>query len=250
MESAGAQVIPLIHGESEEVTKDKLSKINGVLYPGGGGDYMAMGQMIHDEIVAQNDNGTFYPEWGTCLGFERLALFTASNPDDTLTRIGAHKLSMPLNFTVDPLETKMYCGMNDHQLDDFKHGNFTLNSHSWSITPETMKSDEGLASFWNVTSHTSNEAGDVWVASMEAKDYPIMATQFHPEKPSQVFNGEGINHSWESLQLNHLFADKFVEMARANKNKFADFDERAQYLISNHELLQTTYYPEGMYVFE
>jgi gamma-glutamyl hydrolase len=43
MESAGARVIPLVRGEPEEVTLDKLSKINGVLFPGGDGDYLEYG---------------------------------------------------------------------------------------------------------------------------------------------------------------------------------------------------------------
>jgi len=43
LESAGARVIPLIATESEAVTLDKLSRVNGVLFPGGDGDYLAYG---------------------------------------------------------------------------------------------------------------------------------------------------------------------------------------------------------------
>lgn len=46
MEAAGARVIPLIWNEPKEVTMDKLSKINGVLFPGGDGDYLEYGRTI------------------------------------------------------------------------------------------------------------------------------------------------------------------------------------------------------------
>src|SRR5687768_15658996 len=72
MESAGARVVPLIMGEPEEVTLEKLRKLDGVLMPGGGGDYYDYGEFIYKYIKDQNDIGHYYPLWGTCLGFEFL----------------------------------------------------------------------------------------------------------------------------------------------------------------------------------
>jgi gamma-glutamyl hydrolase len=69
MEAAGARVVPLILGEAEEVTLEKISKLDGVLFPGGDGDYIEMGGNIIRKIMEYNDDGHFYPVWGTCLGF-------------------------------------------------------------------------------------------------------------------------------------------------------------------------------------
>lgn len=69
LESAGARIIPMIRSESREVTLDKLSKVNGILFPGGTGDYIEYGQFIFDTVKQINDNGTYFPLWGTCLGF-------------------------------------------------------------------------------------------------------------------------------------------------------------------------------------
>jgi gamma-glutamyl hydrolase len=69
MEAAGARVVPLILGEAEEVTLEKISKLDGVLFPGGDGDYIEMGGKIIRKIMEYNDDGHFYPVWGTCLGF-------------------------------------------------------------------------------------------------------------------------------------------------------------------------------------
>ena len=46
MKSAGARVVPLIKGEGNDVTQAKLEKLNGVLFPGGAGDYLDIGGFI------------------------------------------------------------------------------------------------------------------------------------------------------------------------------------------------------------
>ena len=48
-------------------------------------------------------------------------------------------------------------------------------------------------------------------ATMEAYRYPFFGTQFHPEKPMDMFNDNtGINHSAESIRLNRYMADRFM----------------------------------------
>lgn len=69
LEAAGARVVPLILNDSIEVTLDKLSKLDGVLFPGGDGDYIDYGGKIMGTIMEYNNAGHFYPVWGTCLGF-------------------------------------------------------------------------------------------------------------------------------------------------------------------------------------
>ena len=46
VQGAGARVIPFIYDEPEDVTIEKLGKVNGVLFPGGGGDYIKIGELI------------------------------------------------------------------------------------------------------------------------------------------------------------------------------------------------------------
>ena len=76
---------------------------------------------------------------------------------------------------------------------------------------------------------------------MEAIDYPFFGTQFHPEKPSELWVDDAINHTWESIKLNDHFSELFVKMARANPNtlgSFVDYKNGA-YDISNYHILQT-----------
>jgi gamma-glutamyl hydrolase len=59
LEGSGAKVVPLIYTEPKEVLAKKISKLNGVLMPGGGGDNIEAGQFILNEVMKNNDNGKF-----------------------------------------------------------------------------------------------------------------------------------------------------------------------------------------------
>jgi len=53
--SSGLRVVPLIVTEDQATTYDKLSKLNGVLMPGGDGDYYDYGKVVYDKIKEFND---------------------------------------------------------------------------------------------------------------------------------------------------------------------------------------------------
>ena len=78
-EAAGARVVPLIMTDDNTVTDEKLSKINGVLFPGGAGNYREIGEYIYKSVIDKNDAGEYYPIWGTCLGYENLARFASDS---------------------------------------------------------------------------------------------------------------------------------------------------------------------------
>ena len=44
-----------------------------------------------------NDNGDYFPLWGTCLGFELLSVLT-SGTDAVLSAVDAENISLPLDF--------------------------------------------------------------------------------------------------------------------------------------------------------
>jgi gamma-glutamyl hydrolase len=93
----------------------------------------------------------------------------------------------------------MYEGLGE-KAQEFSTNNFTYNSHRFGIAPETFKTDSALKNFWDVTAHSLMPNGTAFVASIESKQYPFFGTQFHPEKPGQLWiDGMNINHEWESI---------------------------------------------------
>ena len=103
-------VVPLIMTDDNSVTDEKLSKINGVLFPGGGGDYKEIGDYIYKSLIAKNDAGEQYPLWGTCLGFENMARF-ASDSGNPLKDVVSVNNSLKLDFLKDAKSTKMFGNM-------------------------------------------------------------------------------------------------------------------------------------------
>lgn len=175
MEAQGARVVPLIWGEDEAVTKEKLKHIDGVLFPGGNGDNVDIGRLAFKEIIKNNDEGHFFPAWGTCLGYENMIAYTADSGFDSWGIYDYHKVSLPLKFLKKPSETKMYKGLGPFA-EEFEKKNLTYNSHRYGIAPSTFESDKGLHEFWDVTAESFMPNGTAFVASIEAKKYPIYGT--------------------------------------------------------------------------
>ena len=79
LESAGARSIPIPWDASNELVDEIMSQVNGILYPGGAD--IPLSSAFHRvwEIAHQfNEQGQYFPIWGTCLGFE-IILMLASN---------------------------------------------------------------------------------------------------------------------------------------------------------------------------
>ena len=97
-------MVPIILGEDEDIINEKLSKLNGVLFPGGGGGYIGLGKYVFDKLLDLNKNGTYYPLWGTCLGFEYFLEYSASAGSSVKGDYDYHG-SMTMEFVVNPKDT-------------------------------------------------------------------------------------------------------------------------------------------------
>ena len=210
VKAAGARVVPIVLEDEHSVVDEKLSKLNGILFPGGAGDYLDLGDYVYQSLIKENDAGNFYPIWGTCLGFENLAIF-ASDSGNPLSELESTEHSLVLDFLVtDPKkDTKMFAESDDTAV--YTTEAMTFNHHSFGVALDTFTSDKGLGSMFTPTSlSTDPVTGDTFVATMESPDYPFLGVQFHPEKVTTMYNTDTIDHSWTSVQGNRYFADRFV----------------------------------------
>ena len=201
LEQAGARVVPLILNEPLDVSMDKLSKLDAVFLPGGGGDYIDWGRPIYDRVKQYNDEGTFFPIWGTCLGFETLAIWESDLGLDVLSVLQAHAISLPIYYTREPSETQMFAGLKE-DAEILTDTAMLLNSHTYGVDPTLFETDKKLKNMYKLTSVSFEPEGDYlpFTASMESDKYPFYGTQFHPEKVSFMFNdNSGVNHTWKSL---------------------------------------------------
>lgn len=128
----------------------------------------------------------------------------------------------------------------------------TYNAHNFGMDPEKYETDKGLKDMFEVTSISYlPTTGAPFVTSAESTKYPIMGTLFHPEKPSQIFSdGPGIDHSWQSIQLQRHFADYFVYLARHNPHSYGNFSAVQKDIIYNHKMIVSDDWYGSAYVFE
>lgn len=83
---------------------DKNFSIFSVLLPGGATyfnqshGYADAGRHIYELAKEINDNGTYFPVWGTCLGFE-LLVYLSANSTEPRTYCSSSSQALPLNFT-------------------------------------------------------------------------------------------------------------------------------------------------------
>lgn len=234
LEGAGARIVPLVPNMSEDETMARLKKLNGVFLPGGDGDYEDYAHFLYDKVLEMNDQGTYIPMWGTCMGYEQIANFTAKNGDPNEHYYLTHT-SLPLKFVRDPRDTKVFGSLSD-QAYLFENHNYTYNGHNWGINPERFETDPGLKEFFHVTaiSYLPEPDGRPFVAAIEGKRYPLFGTLFHPEMASQLFiDNYGANHEWLSIKLNRHFSDQFVYFARHSTNDYGDFKQVQRDIIEN-----------------
>jgi gamma-glutamyl hydrolase len=185
IESAGARVVPINYYATNEQLEYLFRSLNGFFFVGGGSSFPESAQFIFDQTIQANDANDFMPLWGTCLGFEWL-LIAASGDVDILDpptgQMDAYNISLPLEFTSLAKTSKLFSDASNEIFEILSQENVTMNNHHYGIYPDHFYSTETLSSFYDVLSLNQDRQGIEFVSTMEAKKYPIYATQWHPEK--------------------------------------------------------------------
>ena len=93
---SGAQVVPIFAFNDTKYLDDMLSKVNGVLFTGGGFEidindlrlkWTANADHILKYAIESNKRGNPFPIWGTCLGLELLAFLTSGYDPKVVSEI-------------------------------------------------------------------------------------------------------------------------------------------------------------------
>ena len=138
---------------------------------------------------------------------------------------------------------------------DYQTNAWTYHNHNWGVSPETFgdgpNGDPKLHAFYKPTSTSVSENGEFeFVSTFEAYDYPFMGSIFHPEKHGVIFNSSSVDQSWDTIDANQYFSEKFVSLARQNTNSFGNNNAIQEAVIHNYELIVYDGYYEEVYVFE
>ncbi|XP_034481571.1 gamma-glutamyl hydrolase [Drosophila innubila] len=238
VEGAGGRVVPIWIGRNQSYYEKLLQNINGVLLPGGAtwfnqtngyGD--AGGHLIR--IAKQiNDNGTFFPVWGTCLGME-LLVFKMANGIETRSDCESLGEALPLEFKQDYKQSRLFEGASDEVITALTNENITYNYHRYCYTEKSFDGPP-LNNSWRIMSLNHDIHGAEFVSSIEHLKYPFYGVQFHPEKPLYEFVSAKIPHTDSAVKSSQYFADFFISQARQNPHKFVNSTEQLRSLIYNY----------------
>jgi len=192
------------------------------------------------------------PLWGTCMGFQWL-LIGASNDVTILDpkdgQFDAYNYSIPLDFTPNAPSSRLFSKAPEDLYKIMASQNVTMNNHHYGIYTEHFKTTPSLSDFYDLLSTNKDRQGVDFVSTIEAFNYPIYGSQWHPEKNTFEWGmtddgeaahpKEAIDHSPDAIAVEQYAAEFFVEQARKSSHKFPSNAEEDSRLIYNYQPTKT-----------
>ncbi|XP_063698972.1 gamma-glutamyl hydrolase-like [Culicoides brevitarsis] len=245
VEGGGARVIPIFIDRPKSYYEEIMRKVNGILFPGGAtwfnqsNGYADAGMFIYNIAKELNDNGTYFPIWGTCLGFELLT-YLDSNATEHRDDCSSHNQALHLDFKADALSSRLFSVAPKEVIEDLRTKPVTSNFHQYCVTEKAMKEAQ-IAENWRVMSTNLDWNGFEFISTIEHVKYPFYGVQFHPEKNLyEWIRNKNITHTKESTRTSQYFAEFFVDECRRSKNNFnGNSTEEDLYMIYNFPLTFT-----------
>ena len=251
LEMSGARVVPILTSSTHQEIDDILSKVNGVFLPGGESPFwdansdvptLAPGESeltcyIYEQVKKINDRGTFFPLWGTCLGFETLHLCIRNEFDTIGNYNGKPSYTAISEFTKSALRSAMFTYRSvdyGYQMMRILGTQKTsLLGHSYGISPRTYELYAPFRDTFEILSIMHDQSDKAFVGIIEAKHYPIFGCQFHPEKNSFEFTKDHYSHEEDGIFATTYLSNFIVSLGRKNNHTFPE-TELKQKIIYNY----------------
>ena len=257
---AGGRVLPILLDQPDAYYESVFEQTNGILFPGGnqGIDpddiYTEEGELLWNMAKEANDRGDHYPIWGTCLGFEELSVLETGNGDVISLDVVATNLALPLQFVPGARNSRLFRSFSPQLLRALRTQSITFNSHDNGLLLSEYRSNPQLNRFFRMLSFNETPAGQFFVSTMEARDYPFYGTQWHPEKNnfewSQSDDYSNIPHTPSAIAASQATASFFLGEARKSGHLFPE--ERRDELIYSATIVdsgKSDWIYEQVYVF-
>eukprot|EP00730_Choanoeca_flexa_P001301 TRINITY_DN10575_c0_g1_i1.p1 TRINITY_DN10575_c0_g1~~TRINITY_DN10575_c0_g1_i1.p1 ORF type:complete len:328 (+),score=74.16 TRINITY_DN10575_c0_g1_i1:1-984(+) len=244
LESAGLRVAIIPYDANATLLTTIIDSVNGVLFTGGelglqlNSTYYHTAQTLFAAVKRKNDNGVDMPLWATCMGFQLLHIIVTGD-ENVLTRdaYDSEDLSLNLELTPESATSRFFQSLTPGTLTTLRDQNVTSNLHHDGIEPSVYTSGQypELASFFEVLSINHDRAGKPFVSTVEAKQYPIYATQWHPERPQfEWVVARNINHDVDAIVAMADVSHILTRAVRANDQYFRNKQLEDKLLIYHY----------------
>lgn len=215
-----------------DIDKDKLDAIletiDGFLLPGGGADlirpdntslrtaYQLSADYITEWAMRRNDQGKFFPVFGTCLGLENFIITFANTTAALECDLDDEHVAHSVQPNEDFAKSRFWTAVGIDKARHVFETDSVYYTHSCGIRPATFAAHKGLNDSFTVLGLSSSKKGVPFVALIEHKKYPFVANQWHPEKTLFERNAlyDFVDRSDEAADLMRAIILKFVAQIR------------------------------------
>ena len=172
IEEAGADVLPILTDWDEHKIRTIFKLINGVLIPGGGASledskFMQNVRLIFKLAEDANDNGDYFPIWGTCLGLE--AMLVVYGGASLLNDADAIDLAMPTKLSYRAGESKIFSAASDNLMHSLATLPVKYHFHKKCVYKDSFLQSKELTGKYTVVSFDEDRQKRVFVSTLEGK---------------------------------------------------------------------------------
>uniref|UniRef100_D3TMZ6 folate gamma-glutamyl hydrolase n=1 Tax=Glossina morsitans morsitans TaxID=37546 RepID=D3TMZ6_GLOMM len=260
LESMGARVVPIWISRPRAYYEEIMEKINGILLPGGAvflddskcsenlrNDCVQSSKFIYEIAEERNNDGKYFPLWGTCLGYQLMLLHSCKgNSNDIRSECKKMECSLPIILENSQVlqNSQLLKDCNEELVAAMSQLPFGYHSHRYCVTKEIL-SDFKIANQWTVLATNKDSEGLEFISVIEHKKYPFFGSQIHPEQIYYEYDDydddRGRCQSFRCLEITQYFAKFFVQCCHRNKYRCSKA-EALPYLIYNFPIEFTAPY--------
>lgn len=120
--------------------------------------------------------------------------------------------------------------------------NSTMNLHHDGVPVATYYQNQKLNQIFKLLSTNVDRKGNDFGSTIEGRNYPFYATQWHPERNGYSWSlTESLDKSPEAIHAMNYVAEFFVNEARKSTHKFPSLKDEQNSLIYNFNPTYTAY---------
>ena len=249
LEASAVRIVPLPWNATSEQRLSILQGVNGVLFPGGslGGlafdEYVSNSTEVFNYAVQRNLQGDPFFLWGTCQGFQVLAVIAAKNT--SILKCGYHGTDpsmLPLKFTSYQPDSKLFGSSTPSDiLSILMTKNSTLNYHSCGVSPADFAANTLLTETFTTISTNVDINGLPFVSSYESPKYNFFAVQFHAERILYEFSNDIIGHSESDVKVSLYLSNFIAQWLKKNNHSFPNPAAVDGMLLENYPIQNLGY---------
>uniref|UniRef100_A0A8C1UB83 Glutamine amidotransferase domain-containing protein n=1 Tax=Cyprinus carpio TaxID=7962 RepID=A0A8C1UB83_CYPCA len=162
-----------------------------------------------------NDEGDYFPIWGTGLGFQMLTVLVAG--ENLWSKTTAENVTYPLNLS------RMFTNFPSDVRKVLSQEPLTANFHHYGVTKEAFMGNEKLSGFFSVLSTNIAQNGLEFVSTK-----PFYGVQWHPEVNRFQWDPRyNFPHSSNAERVSSLLAEFFVNERRRSSHHFSEAAEES-----------------------